>query len=299
MAGETFVQGAQPVEYAEEADFGVPVADDTTWNWIGYVTSVDVSVMAEEEIVGYLPAGDDGFNLERFVAEKASEMYEVDITYHPQDLDFFQYFTGMDGGTSPEITPIQLGLQDNNNDEFSQITGLVGEEISLSIEEDSAAEVSCSFIGADATDWVSEDYVGTEGEHSSEDPSDMLVYDDLSNVTWGGTSLDHAIESLDLTISNDLEIIKDPDSQLGSHIEAIVPTNREITTELSITYSDMQMANDVRDFTRQDLAFEFGPNDENWTVGNQAFPEFPFEFGPEDMIADSISSIPADSLTYV
>lgn len=266
-------------------------------NWIGLVTSFDASIVTEEEIVKYLPDDASGIDLQTLTAEDVSHMYEVSLTYHPQDLAFLDYFLGATGSLSPNLTPIQFGQQDKNNSEYNRIFGAVGESATLSIEEDSVAEVDCSFIAAATEDWTGTDYIGA-GTHASADTTTPLKYDDLGNVQWGGTTLNDSIESLTVEISNSLEVVKDPDAGVDSHIDAIVPVDREITTELGLTYSDMSMAEDVRSFTKQDLTFDFGPNSESWTVSNQAFPEFPYEFGPEDLVADSVSSVPADDLTF-
>ncbi|MFB6236937.1 MAG: phage tail tube protein [Halopenitus sp.] len=296
MPGNTIVQGSQPVEYVEESTFATAVSNPAM-SWIGLVTSFDVSIVTEEEIVKYLPDDADGIDLQTLTAEDVSHMYEVSVTYHPQDLAFLKYFLGGSGSLSPSLTPIQFGQQDKNNAEYNRIFGAVGESATLTIEEDSVAEIDCSFIAAATEDWTGTDYVGT-GSHASADTATPLKYDDLANVQWGGVALSDSLESLTVEISNSLEVVKDPDAGIDSHIDAIVPVDREITSELGLTYSNMTMAEDVRSFTKQNLTFDFGPANESWTVYNQAFPEFPYEFGPEDLVADSVSSVPSDDLTF-
>lgn len=301
MAGISVLQGAQPVEYVEETTFNTEEAD-ASWNWIGLVQSFSPSIMIEEEMISYLPDGATGLNLEQWTAEKVSEMHEVDISYVPQpgkEFEFLQYFTGAAGGTSASLTPLQLGYTDKDNGEYQRLFGCVGEEWSMTISEDSVAEVDCSFVCASTEDPQTTDYVGT-GSHSTEDTSGALTYDDLSNITWGGSSLNHAIESLTLTVSNDLEVVKDPDQgDADSHVAAIVPVNREITVELTLTYQDLSMAQEVRSFNLKDFSFDVATtNTTTFTVNDQAFPEFPFEFGPEDLVSDSVESVPGSGLTY-
>lgn len=299
MAGIETVQGSQPVEYVEESTFATAEMDPAM-SWIGLVNSLSASVVTEEEIVKYLPDDATGHNLQTLTAEKVSELHDVEVTYKPQDLDFFQYFMGDSGALDPGLTPIQFGQQDRNNSEFQRLMGAVGEELSLEISEDSVAEVTGSFIVAATEDWQGTDYVGGGSHASASDPATdpPLKYSDLSNVQWGGTDISHAIESLTLTVSNELVVTKDPDAGLDSHVAAITPVDREITAELSLTYTDMSMAADVRSFTKQDLSFDFGPNAESWTVTDVAFPEFPYEFGPDDLVADSVSSVACTDLTY-
>lgn len=297
MAGEQYFQGAQPIEYVEESSFATPEAD-ASWQWIGLITGFSVSEMVEEEIVGYLPDASTGLDLQTFTAEKVSELHEAEVTYHPQDDAFFQYWTGSDGGTGPDPTSLQFGMQDNQSGEYRRLAGAVGEELTIEISEDSVAEVSGSFIVADVIDDGTTDYVGA-GSHSTEDTSAPLTYDDLGSVQWGGASLGDAIESLTITISNDLTVVKDPDSTLDSHIDAIVPVDREITVDLSVTYDDFSMMNDVRSFTQQDLTFDWPASTPvSWTINGVAFPEAPYEFAPDDLIADSLSSTPASDISW-
>lgn len=299
MPGITTIQGSQPVEYVEESSFASPETDPDM-QWIGLVTSFSASIVSEEQIIKYLPDHDNAPDLQTLHAEKVSELHEVEITFYVQDLDFLKYFMGNPGSLTNSLDSIQFGQQDKNNGQFQRIFGGVGEEISISIEEDSAAEISASFICAATEDWSDTDYIGSGTHAQASDPATVsaLGYDDLNNVQWGGSDLGHAIESLELSISNSLTVTKDPNSSLDSDVVAITPTDREITIDLSLTYEDMTMANDVRSFTKQDFTFDFGPNSESWTVYEVAFPEFPYEFGPEDLVADSVSSVAATSLSY-
>lgn len=299
MPGITTVQGSQPVEYVEETTFASAEADGA-YNWIGLVNSVSTSIVTEEEIVKYLPDDTNAIDLQTLTAEQVSQLHEIEVTYHPQDLGFLDYFMGASGSLSNTLTSIQIGQQDKNNSEFSRTLGCVGEEISISISEDSVAEITASFLAADAEDWTGTDYVGAGSHATATDPATTppLSYDDLGTVQWGGASLNHAIESLDLTISNDLVVVKDPDATTASHVDAITPVDREITLDLSLTYGDMSLAEDVRSFTKQDFTFNWGPASESWTVSDVAFPEAPYEFGPEDLVSDSVSSVPATDLAY-
>lgn len=296
MPGGSFTQGSQPVEFVEESTFATLEAD-AEYNWIGFVTSYNGSTMVEEDVFTYLPDDATGNDLQTIQAEKVSELHEVDMTYRPQDLDFFQYFTGAIGDTDPELSSLQFGEQNRNEGTYRRSYGAVGEEISLTIEEDSIAEVDASFTVAAQEDWSTTDYVGT-GSHASEDPATPLMFDDLSNVLWGGASLDGAVDSLTLTISNDLVVVKDPDAGLDSHVDGIVPVDREIDVELGITYDGFNMANNIRSFVKQDLTFDFGPNDESWTINDVAFPEFPYEFTADDLVADSVTSVRCSGLSY-
>lgn len=292
------VQGAQPLEYVEETNFG-QTPTDPSMSWIGAVNTWSVTDGVESSTVRYLPANGSTNKLEKLQNVKVSEAISAEATYHPQDLSFLKYWLGGAGSLSDDITPISVGEIDEENGQYRTITGMVGEEMTLTIEEDSVAEVTGFFIGANAGDWSSTDYVGA-GSHATEDTTEPFTYNDLGNVTLGGSALGDAIESLVVTVSNDLTVVKDPDSSLDSHIVAIVPTSREITTELTLTYDDMSMAKTVRDYTKQDLAFDFPDSGtpKTWTVADTAFPEMPYEFSPEDLIGDTLTSDPCTDVSY-
>jgi hypothetical protein len=293
MPGDTVVQGAQPVEYVEETSFATDETDPAM-NWFGLVDTWTVTQGVEAETVRYLPGSGSSEKLETLQNVKVSEAYTVEASIMPQDLSILKYFTGANGGTSDSLTPIQAGEQDEDNGEYRRIKGMVGEEMVLTIEEDSVATLETTFLAADANNWSGSDYVGA-GSHATEDTSTPLTYDDLGSVNLGGSSLGDAVESLTLTVSNDLEVVKDPDATPQSHIAAIAPTSREITVELALTYDDFSMAQDVRNYNAQDLTFTF---QDSFTVSDTKYPEFPYEMGPDDLVGDTVASDPATNLAW-
>lgn len=295
MPGDSVVQSAQPVEYVEETTFGTDEAD-AAWSWIGAVTGFSVTQGVEVETVRYLGDDASAVDLQKLQNVKVSEAYEVEITYAPQDNAFYDYFLGAAGSLSSSLTPIQLGEQDKNNAEYRRIKGCVGEELTISIDEDSVAEVTATFVCADANNWSTTDYVGA-GSHATENTAEPHSYDDLGNVNYGGAALADSVESLTLTVSNDLTVTKDPDATPASNIAAITPTSRDIELELSLTYDDMSMAQTVRNYTAQNFTYDF-PSTTSWTVTDVAFPEFPYEFGPDDLIGDTLTSDPATDLSF-
>lgn len=301
MPGSAGVPGAQPVEYLEETNFATEV-DEGDYLWFGLVNSWNVTQGVEAETVRYLPDDSSSNKLETLQNVKVSEAFEAELTYNPQDLTLLQYFTGAVGSTSDDLNSLQVGEQDETNGEYRRLLGCVGEEFTLEISEDSVAEATASFISADATNWSATDYTadvdsdGTSGTHATEDTSEPFTYGDLGNLQLGGTDLPDAVETLTLTISNDLEIVKDPNAARDSNIAALVPTSREISVELALTYDDMSMAQTVRNYTPQDLNFDLDTT--TFTVSNVAFPEFPYEMSPTDLIGDTVTSDPAEGLSW-
>lgn len=299
MAGDTIVRGAQPVEWAEESNFATDLPDSTTWNWFGLGTSWDVTQGVNSESITYLPEANASNRLSKRVNIKHSEMWEGDITFHPQSFNMLQYFTGSSGGTDDSLTSIQVGEIDEDNSEYRRLLGGVGEEFTLSVDEDGSFEFEGSFIFADGNDWASSDYVDTNngGSHASEDTTEPHAYKDLSNVQYGGSSLKGEVESLELSVSNDLAVVKDPDvSSRDSLISAIVPVDREITVDVTMTYNNFDTAQEVRSYTAKDFTFDIDST--SFTVSDVRFPEFPYEFTADDLISDSISSDPASDLSW-
>jgi len=296
MAGKNVIQGAQPVEYLEETSYATPETDGS-WNWLGIGTSWSVDLGVESESITYLPEYNASNKLEKRMNVKHREMYEGEATYHPQDFDILPYFTGADGGTSDDPPTIQFGEVNESvsPEEFRRMYGGMGEDFSLSVGEDETAEVTSSFIFTDAEDWGTTDYVGA-GSHASEDTTEPFKYDDLNTVTYGGTSLDEAVESLELSVSQDVAVVRDPRSSNSTLIDALIPVDREITVSMDVTYTTFDMQSEVRSYTRQDLVFDLGGY--SFTIEGVQFPESPYEFTADDLVSDSIESDPAASLTW-
>lgn len=291
------VVGAQPVEYSEEVSYAEELPDDTDWEWFGITTSWDAEQGVESDSITYLPEFGADNKLEKRVNVKLREMYEADITYHPQgDFAFLQYFTGELEGTSDEVGSIQVGEINEGDDQFRRLLGGVGEEISISVGEDEVAEVNGTFTFGEATEWVSTDYVGTEGSHADEDTTEPWSYDNLGEVLYGGSPMDGAVESVELTISNDLAVVRDANSELSTQIAAITPVDREITVDVEFTYDNFDIVNEVRAYEPKD--FEFTIGDTTFTVGGVQFPEAPYSFDADDLVSDSLTSDPASSITW-
>lgn len=296
MVGDSVIKGSQPVEYVEESSFATEEPDTASYNWIGIGTSWNPTQGVNQETLDYLPEFGASNKLSKKMNVKHSEMWESDLTYHPQNWNLLQYFTGADGATSDSLSSIQFGHIDEDNDEFQRFLGGVGEEVTVSVDEDGTFEVDGSFIFADGTDWTSTDYVGVDGSHASEDTTEPMKYADLANVQYGGESLDGAIESLEFSVSNDIAVVKDPDAGRESLIASLVPVDREITVDLTLTYNNMNMASDVRSYTPKDLTFDIDGT--TFTITDVQFPEFPFELTPTDLISDSVTSDPCGDITW-
>lgn len=295
MAGDAVIRGASPVEWIEESTFAS--AEDGAFNWFGLGTSWSATEGVNSESITYLPEFGATNKLSKRVNIDHSEFWNGDVTYHPQNFDLLQYFTGADGGTGDDPSTIQIGEvnEDASSTTFRQLLGGMGEEVTVSVDEDSTFEVSGSFIFADGEDWDTTDYVSA-GSHAAEDTSEPHAYKHLSNVEYGGSSLEGAVESLEFTVSNDVAITKDPDEARDSLIASLTPVDREITASLSLTYDSYDLATEVRSYTAQDLTFDIGST--SFTISDVQFPEFSHELSPDDLVGDSIDSDPATDISW-
>lgn len=299
MAGEPVLQGANPVEWLEETTFATE--EDGAYNWFGIVTSFSSQDEVETESATYLPEFGSSDRLEKNINIKQSEIWEADVTYHPQDFDLLQYFTGQAGGTSDSVASVQIGVINESADPttFRSLLGGVGEEFTFSVDENSTAEVDTSFTFADGNDFTDVDYVDVDGSHATEDATEPFAYKDLGNVTYGGTDIAGAVEGLEFTVSNELVVVRDPSlsGTRDSLVYAIVVVDREITVDLTLTYDSFDLASTIRAYNAQDLVFDVGNT--TFTISGVQFPELPYEMTPDDLIGDTVSSDRADSISWV
>ena len=298
MVGEPTIQGAQPVEYIEETTFATQ--EDSDYQWIGITISFSSQDEVETESATYLPEFGASNKLDKNINIKQSEIWEADVTYHPQDFSLLQYFTGSDGGTSDDVSSVQFGVVNESADPttFRSLLGGVGEEFTFSVDENSTAEVDASFTFADGTDFTDTDYVDT-GTHATEDTTEPLAYKDLGNITYGGTDIQGAVEGLEFSVANELVVVRDPSlsDTRDSLVYAIVVVDREITVDLTLTYESFDLASEIRAYEAKDLVFDVGNT--TFTITGVQFPEFPYEMTPDDLIGDTVSSDRASGITWV
>jgi hypothetical protein len=393
MASDNFspIAGSQPVEYGKETSYAGELPSATDYNWFGITTSWSVDQGVESESITYLPEAGASNKLEKRVNVKLREMYEADLTYHPQsNFDFLEYFTGKIGGTSDQVPSLQAGEIEEENDEYRRLRGGVGEEVTISVEEDGVAEIDTSWIFGEANSWNTVDYIGDginttisitpdsdeisvdtssidtgeivfydtddkvldivdasttspqntsevggttvegfqlrkvgstvtdetinfytdvdgggtsstadysiEGSHADEDTTEPWSYDNLGSVKYGGEELDGSVDSIELSISNDLAVVRDANSDLSTQIEFIQPVDREITVDVEFTYDNFDILEEVRSYTAKD--FEFTLGNTTFTIGGVKFPEIPYSYEPDDLVADSLTSDPASSISW-
>jgi hypothetical protein len=111
-----------------------------------------------------------------------------------------------------------------------------------------------------------------------------------------------AINALSFKVSNKIGFVKDIANSTSTRIAGYAVNSRSITLDLDLDYLAMENATptgmsltDVRSLTAFDFAFTL--DGKTYTFGGLKFPELPYEFGPDDLLGDKVTSLPATSLT--
>lgn len=110
------------------------------------------------------------------------------------------------------------------------------------------------------------------------------------------------VRSIEISISNDLKLIKDigaPDCLKSTRIVNAVIMNRELTVTLEVDYNGFALFEKVRDFNEFQVCFDIiyascstYEKAARFYITGIKFTEMPLELNPEDIIGDSITSLP-------
>lgn len=286
------------IEYVEETTFGT-LPSDPNMQWIGLVTKFKPVDKLKTTTIRYF--GDDSQTdgrLENIKNAKVGREVGLEISYVPQSLPgFLKYWTGSATGLSDDIPSISVGIIDKNATKYTVINGLIGNEVTLTIPEDGEVTVEGNMVGVEI-DTSDTDYIGA-GSHATEDSGDPLTSEDLTLIqmdTGGGfADITDYVNSIKVTIANTLGVFKDLGSSFSTKIGAIKPVAREVKVSLEMDYEDFTMLNNVRSFTSLGLKFTLGGK--TFTFTGVRFPEAPFEYKPDDLIGDTLESLPVEGMT--
>ncbi len=288
------------IEYVEETTFGY-MPSDPTMQWIGLVTKFKPVDKLKTVTIRYF--GDDSQTdgrLENIKNAKVGREVGLEISYVPQNLmglGFLKYWTGSAGGLSDDITSVSVGIIDKNATKYTVINGLIGNEVTLTIPEEGEVTIEGNMVGVEIVT-ADTDYIGL-GSHATEDASDPLTTDDLTLVQMdygtGFVDVVDYVNSIKVTISNTLGIFRDLGSGFSTKIGMIKPIAREVKLSLEMDYEDFTMLNNVRSFTS--LGFKFTLRGTTFTFTGVRFPEAPFEYKPDDLIGDTLESLPVEGMT--
>lgn len=302
------------LDYVEESVFGTIPANPTL-AWIGTVYSAKPILKPKSETKRYLPATTVTTNLafnNRHI--KTGEDIGFEIGYVPQTgslLNFLVYAIGGTTGAPVSDTQksISLVLQDGNRSslKWDVFTGCVCTDFTLAAPEDGVIDCKASFTCQEKAAASATDPKGS-GSHPAASTGAELTIDDISacqmkySASGSFANCTDAVNALTMKIANKISFSKDIANATSTRIAGYAVNNRSITLELDLDYFALENASptglsisDVRSLTPFD--FKFTLDSKTYTLAGLRFPELPYEFGPDDLLGDKVTSLPATGLT--
>ncbi len=213
---------------------------------------------------------------------------------------------------------------------FMVFWGCKCQEATLSIAEDENIKLTATYACGGVIGPTNEDYISTHtyvngvntttvSNHAAQ-PSPMmdpLAYEAVQNLkyrtkapcdaAWSAWANFDPVRSIEISVSNDLKLIKDvgaPDHLKKTRIVNAVILNREVTVTLEIDYNSFGLFTKVRDFNEFDIAFDIKyASCETYKKAARIiltgikFTEMPLELSPEDIIGDSMTSLPISGMS--
>lgn len=315
------------VEYVEEATFGTFPAAGTgvpAMKWFGAVTNFDDQSKIKTDSKNYLAPASVTSRTSAVKNAKTGEEIAVGIDYMLQEnhvLDTLCYFLGGDAAHPTQISDnlksISIGHVNTvaNWDDakrFTKYTGMVGEEITITIPDEGAVTAKTKWTGTGLTRGA--EYIGTElqGSHATDPCTAVLNSTAVSDVkirsstdgettatAWASAPLCRdAIGGIEMKFSNKLGLPKDFNTKTVTKIKAAVLLGRKATISLDLTYADItggEIADaitleNIRSFKPFDIQFKF--DGYVYEYSRVRFPELPYKAGGEDLIGDKLTSLP-------
>lgn len=235
-------------EWLDEDMFGTMPANGA-WNGFGG-RIIDASFKGGAKIdeYSYLPGASDTDPLGSSDAEKVGEEMSVAVTLNPTDWSLLPVVLSADtlssyvaGDTKNYISVGMLA-----DAEFAVMSGGVISNYQFSCNHGERAEVSVDIPGAKFSDWSGTDYIGTGSRTAI--PSGILVWDDLSSITYDSGALSAEgliLDSLKFTIEQPVDEVGDLSSTLDSGIADWDYDIRKTSLELGVSLTDMTIDTDI------------------------------------------------------
>lgn len=211
---------------------------------------------------------------------------------------------------------------------FMTFWGCKCQEATLSIAEDENVKLSSTWgcggvVGPSYLDLISDCTYGTDYKPVYAAPADNkhvpqpdplldpIAYESVKDFkfrskapcdsAWSDWASFDPTRSIEISVSNDLKLIKDigaPDHLKSTRIVGAVIMNREVTVTLEIDYNSFGLFEKVREFNEFQLVFDIWYDScstyhkaARFFITGVKFTEMPLELNPEDIIGDSITSL--------
>jgi len=292
------ISGLKAVEYIEETTFGdMPVGN---WSWFGLVDKYDTPIKKDTESFKYLPDPDDTTGLTRKRTQVVGGTLEGSLSYYIQDFDFWKYAMGNAstlGNTLTGISVCETIEETGGTKKFIVAKGNAVKSIKLSLPADGIGKVDTSLVRVDVADPTDSDPTGGS-DHASEDTSDALLWEELSDVCMDAnspptTSIGHIVGDLSLEIVNDIDMPKDVDETTWTKIAGVVLNSRDINLGIRLTWVDVndtvppKIHDIIKNSTLQNFRFTLG--DRIAIITNLLFTEWNPALAPEEYLGEELT----------
>jgi len=292
--------GLKAVEYIEDDPFGTTPLN-SNWSWFGLVEKYDTPIKKDTESFKYLPDPDDTTGLTRKRTQVVGGTLEGSLSYYIQDFAFWKYAMGNAstlGNTLTGISVSQTIEEPSGTKKFIVSKGNIVKSLKLTLPSDGIGKVDCSLVRVEVADPTDTDPTGTLGSHASEDTSDALLWDELSDVCMDAddpptTSIGHIVGDLNLEIVNDIDMPKDVDETTWTKIAGVVLNSRDINLGIRLTWIDVndtaapKIHDIIKNSTLQNFRFTLG--DRIAIVKNLLFTEWNPALAPEEYLGEELT----------
>jgi hypothetical protein len=196
---------------------------------------------------------------------------------------------------------------------FNLYKGSVMREITLTIPEDNTVTLKATLDSNEVTS-SSSDYVGS-GSHAYESAAAGLTSGSLAQIgsgeyiamrksaasptAWSSAiNLADAVKSLEFRIVNKLTRVKDLQNTTSTRTKGFVCNSRDYVLSMELNYDDISVASadnkfsltDIRSLTPFDI--QFAIDGYKYTLVGVRWPELPYDWGSDDLLADKVTSLP-------
>lgn len=260
----------RPLEYVEESSFGV-FPTNPAMQWIGVGQEIDPKPNMKNIKVRNLASEDLKYET------LGAQMYQLDISYNPQNSSFAKYLVNSQGGGSGSIDKslsLLASPKINGTGEFLEILGARPDSGKISWEVGKPISIDVSLLAKSIPAYTTTDPVGT-GSHASDPGTNPWIFTDpgASGITIGGTAYD--IRSLSVSFKRNLQAV----GVIGQGTpQYVVPTMREITFDVTIILEATAPYSALLAGTQQTIVAPLKSGTSTLTLSNAFFEQLKMKF---------------------